>query len=760
LLIQFDRDVIRKLNPIYYGRYVDDIFLVVNDSEEIESKIGLHNYLKSRLPQLEDYPYSINLPNEEIPTNLRYLIDFSPNSFIIFSQEKEKIFSLQGESGETMIGMIQEELNESSSEWKMLPDGNEEYERTAKEILSASSDSSEKATGLRKSDGITVKRQQFALYLRNTEDLVVNLPEIYWKKNMDNFIKLCMTHVFTPSNIGTYSKYLRRIYRLLAFGNRIDELQRIWFQFDNCLNSINAQKGGYDKQISSYRSQQMDTLLESIYSGMNLVNGIDNKSKKRWDVFFEKVFMFENFEVSKSEELFFCDLHLLPFKTIFHEGISFSERIEFSINDENGLLKFDHFYINRNENNGEFLNKHSLDRALFWEKYYHKSGDLEPSLYPSSLVLYTRKMSVLEITQLIKDWPKYFYHDNEIEHNYFKYALMTYNHPKSLIDSIIRVAEPKLPKIPDIYLELEINTPERKSENPVFAVTSYETSEKSWDALVKDLKDPDPDRIFRLHDLLDGIISCRKHIDYVVLPELSIPRKALNLICKRLKNKGISLISGIEYKFDSHEGVRIAVNQLIYVLCVEVEGVMQQIQITQDKIIPAHHEGIALNMMANYQLRALSTHKYIVRHNGFFMSGLICNELLDIDYRSELRGRVDSLIIVEWNPDIETFSPQVEAASNDLHCFIVQVNNRKYGDTRIRAPYKESFKRDLARVKGGELDYFVVSTLSVDQLRHFHRNHLSPNEPFKPMPTGFKMSSKRRSSNIGNYRVNKPERNI
>ena len=261
--------------------------------------------------------------------------------------------------------------------------------------------------------------------------------------------------------------------------------------------------------------------------------------------------------------------------------------------------------------------------------------------------------------------------------------------------------------------------------------------------MVKDLKDPEPNRIFRLHELVDTIITCKKHIDYLVLPELSIPRKALNLICKRLKNKGISLISGIEYKFDNDAGKKIAVNELIYVLCIEVEGIMQQLQITQEKVIPAHHEGIALEMMANYHLKHTSTNKYIIKHHGFFMSGLICNELLNIDYRSELRGRIDSLIIVEWNPDIDTFSAQVEAASNDLHCFIIQVNNRKYGDTRIRAPYRESFKRDLARVKGGELDYFVVSTLSVDQLRHFHRNYLSPNDPFKPMPTGFDISHAR-----------------
>jgi hypothetical protein len=88
----------------------------------------------------------------------------------------------------------------------------------------------------------------------------------------------------------------------------------------------------------------------------------------------------------------------------------------------------------------------------------------------------------------------------------------------------------------------------------------------------------------------------------------------------------------------------------------------------------------------------------------------------------------------------------VSSSANDLHSFIIQVNNRYYGDTRLRGPYKKGYERDKVRVRGGELDYFVVATLEVKKLREFQRDHRSPKKSFKPTPTGFEMSDKRRNS--------------
>lgn len=60
-----------------------------------------------------------------------------------------------------------------------------------------------------------------------------------------------------------------------------------------------------------------------------------------------------------------------------------------------------------------------------------------------------------------------------------------------------------------------------------------------------------------------------------------------------------------------------------------------------------------------------------------------------------------------------------------------------YGDSRIRAPYKDRWKRDLLCVKGGNHDYCITGEIDVLALRHFQSSHRSAAKGFKPVPEGF-----------------------
>ena len=66
-------------------------------------------------------------------------------------------------------------------------------------------------------------------------------------------------------------------------------------------------------------------------------------------------------------------------------------------------------------------------------------------------------------------------------------------------------------------------------------------------------------------------------------------------------------------------------------------------------------------------------------------------------------------------------------------------NQRQIGDSRIRAPAKDSWKRNVLRVKGGVTDYCVIGEIDVQALREFQSSHRSPAKPFKPVPDGFEI---------------------
>ena len=134
----------------------------------------------------------------------------------------------------------------------------------------------------------------------------------------------------------------------------------------------------------------------------------------------------------------------------------------------------------------------------------------------------------------------------------------------------------------------------------------------------------------------------------------------------------------------------------------------------------------------------------ILDHGGFHFAMLICSELTNIKHRAALRGNIDALFVPEWNRDTESFNALVESAALDIHAYIIQCNDRQYGDSRIRVPHKNSWMRDLVRVKGGLEDYFVIGEIDVAALRAFQSNYRSPEHPFKPVPDGFVLAHQRR----------------
>lgn len=113
----------------------------------------------------------------------------------------------------------------------------------------------------------------------------------------------------------------------------------------------------------------------------------------------------------------------------------------------------------------------------------------------------------------------------------------------------------------------------------------------------------------------------------------------------------------------------------------------------QDKQRPAQHEEQELQQLNGVRMQPANRWRPDVPHRSArrlrFL--LVCSELTNISYRAALRGKVDALFVPEWNQDTETFNALVESAALDMHAYIVQCNDRQYGDSRIRAPFKESW---------------------------------------------------------------------
>jgi hypothetical protein len=280
------------------------------------------------------------------------------------------------------------------------------------------------------------------------------------------------------------------------------------------------------------------------------------------------------------------------------------------------------------------------------------------------------------------------------------------------------------------------------------AVTSLKTDSKSWCAAAGRKPDCSAKRFNRIVDLCNSILKASRdgRPDYVLFPELSIPSRWIRTIAETFLKSGISVVAGEEYEHHQGDGSVVDSPARLY-LKDDRLGYPTWFILTQLKGKPAHGERDELRSMFGLALRPSQeelSKKFIFSHNGFRFGVLICSELTDVKFREHFRGQVDALFILSWNRDLESFSALVDSTALDVHCFVALVNNRAYGDSRVRVPHKDAWCRDAVRVKGGLTDYFVVAELDVLALRNFQSHLEPPKGPFKPFPEGFDVPDARR----------------
>lgn len=245
-----------------------------------------------------------------------------------------------------------------------------------------------------------------------------------------------------------------------------------------------------------------------------------------------------------------------------------------------------------------------------------------------------------------------------------------------------------------------------------------------------------------MNRLINNVISQPKRPRYFILPELALPAHWFMRIALKLQGRGVSLITGIEYLHARRRRVR---NQVWAALSHDGLGFPSMMIYRQDKQRSALREEQELQRLAGLEMKPAALWKNnkppVIQHGSFRFALLICSELTNISYRASLRSEVDALFVPEWNQDTETFNALVESAALDIHAYIIQCNDRQYGDSRIRAPAKDSWQRDVLRVKGGITNYCVIGEIDIQALRQFQSSHRSSGGPFKPMPDGFYLHS-------------------
>jgi len=220
-LIELDRLVEQQVAPLYYGRYVDDILLVMENGASFGSTVELWQWLFDRSGGKLSWVQGTE--QQEIQFQPLYL----DNSKIRFTNKKNKVFLLEGETGKTLVDSIAHQIHERASEWRALPNLPRSASHVATDLVAATQSDGEAADNLRKANALTMRRAGFAIKLRDLEAYERDLPPAAWAEHRHAFFYAFIQHVLVLPHFFELAIYLPRVVRLVTACEDFEHLRKI-----------------------------------------------------------------------------------------------------------------------------------------------------------------------------------------------------------------------------------------------------------------------------------------------------------------------------------------------------------------------------------------------------------------------------------------------------------------------------------------------------------------------------------------------------
>lgn len=716
LLGEFDRAIAEKLNPIYYGRYVDDIFLVLNADEGDDGAQSVTGRIAAALS-----PIVKVRKGKGAPDSLTLHFPYAKDSELVFAGPKQKIFALSSAHGADLVHHIRDQIRQQSSEYRLLPAVPASGIEMTSRALLATPNAALQSDALRKADVVSVRRLGFSLLLADIETYAADLRPNSWTRIREEFYGLVTRHVVTPAGFFEFVGYIPRVFGLmLSCGDTKDAKNLIQELLEISKLLINTTTLGerdnkipFDLCLQQYASALLQAGLQAA-TAKSVALGTGYLGVLRKLKLLSPTLKIPSTVVSLQSvvmQVLLADWGRRPYKEYWFQDQQ---------GDEKGPKVPREMTVRRQLRLGAI------------RRFRLNATDLKIPHWPA-LAFPTRPLRIDEIGLVAP-------------------AVLSDQHLFRSVIRFLRGAE-VASRGSFGFVAGKEDTPVshflasgRPRERVRIAVTSLGTTDKQWAAAAKNKQDRSARRYTAFNSLINRILKEQKRPDYIVMPELSIPLRWALRAARKLAINGVSLLAGVEYHRD--RATKKLRNDSLVSLTTYWPGYASSVVVLQPKFEPAHGERQELKKLLGksnilFRPSGARARPTLYGHRGFFFSVLICSDLTNIAHRRDLRGEVDALFVLEWNPDTKTFASLVESTASDLHAFVIQANNRNYGDSRIRSPADKDYERDVVQVKGGVSDYYVLGEIDYQLLRTEQRRK-ARKPSFKPIPIGYTMSKYRK----------------
>ncbi|ADU97388.1 hypothetical protein Theam_1426 [Thermovibrio ammonificans HB-1] len=745
-LREFDEFINDESSALFYGRYIDDIIIILKGDKIDFNKDPLQalfsRKLKGSLKKYEDeYIFPLAQPNES---------EQSPKITIKINSKKQKNFFLSKGVTPSVINAIQREINEISSLRKLMPDFIDESSVLLEKVFQIYSEG-EFGDNLRKVDKVRIRRLGMSILISKLREQSKYLPSNEWRNERQELYKEIKTLLLDPVNFFENIKNVLQLIQLMAWNSDKEEilcLKDEIFQLINAVNKVEI------KGLMCFKDEEAKPIKTKLKSHLRRIVEHNISIAIPSDKLLDFIQAKDRYLKIKKDFIENLKMHNLELREkIFEFLINFEHRWEFleeyfsDINITQPMPK--------QEPKNELFKivfRELLDKLKVLEEDIAKENDKIKDLnklfrfllFPSIRIPYIYLFSIVDYKNL--------YNQNGKSENS---RIITSENLQDLIKLILLLGKGVLlysspiniQEEGDVLLKIAIRKEDTKDTINV-GMTNFIVEEKEVELKLKRKETRTKEKFKQLIRIINGVINCRHNIDYILFPEFALPKDWVIYVSQPLFSRKTSLISGGEYRFRNKR----VINPVYSLLYSETPYMHFYILIEEEKVHYSPRESLLIKGHKYIHKEADDTPKVVYEHQDFFFSNLICYDIADINLRSKLRGKIDALFIVALNKDLDYFNAIIESAARDLHCFVVLVNSGKYGDSRIRAPYRKDYKRDIIRIKGGKNAFFIVDTIDVKSLREFHSQlYFNESSEFKPIPPGFhtSISQDRKTWNYG-----------
>jgi len=703
-LSDFDKELKEKTTPVYYGRYVDDIFIVVSNVDEPRGDIV--KWLKQKY-FTDDKPLEVTADHNSAT---QYL-SFSDEKYsgLKIQSDKLKLYYFNHEWPHAMLNKFQKILEENSSAFWFLPDEEEmndtlddeaydlKYEDTINKFRSISE---MKASKYGASVFLAKKIKLAILHNAIPDDKITFQVFRFFKGNsllsLYNMWEKVFTYLIVTNDIKSlhklYSKIVRKIENievennLTLYKNQIlndfKEYTNIGLEVSLSLNpttahticknhNLTVESDSMIKSIINFRKTLLTRHHYLVYPFLILTNYYTKTEKTVLsNGLFNNLLLDNDFQLDES-------LTENPWKIprwIYFQEINF------------------YFLLNG-------LKKNTVDQSLF---YKNQDDSFVNDYFAESVNLY-EKLNNKSISKTI-------------QFSKFKqYSEKSTNSIRIYADTIT-VAEQR-----------------KKLNKLTIGLSNFKIIYNEIEKAISDKSSVYKEKRLKHIQLLNNAEV--EKVDLLISPETCVPIEWLFSYSDESRRKNRAFIFGLEhFTFNDY-----CYNLSICILPFENGSIRDSLIIPRLKnhYSPTETKGI---LTYGKKVPISTTDFYhLIKWRGIQFTLYNCYELADIVHRSIFRSELDIMFAIEYNKDINYFSNIAESVSRDLHCYFVQANTSDYGDSRIIEP-RETNQMNPVRVKGGQNNVVLRYDLDIEKLRNFQVKRLPyqlEDKTFKTTPPDF-----------------------